>query len=130
MIRRQSATRGIDDGAASADPDIVVQEVEPAEPGECGIDDRAALRLVGHVGDERHGDAALSCDHRDGLVGGLGHDVDDQHASSGARQEDRRGAAIADAVIGRAAAGDDRRLAGQTQIIDGGLRIAHVSPTQ
>src|SRR5229473_6883148 len=71
MIRRQSATRGIDDGAASADPDIVVQEVEPAEPGECGIDDRAALRLVGHVGDERHGDAALSCDHRDGLVGGL-----------------------------------------------------------
>ena len=120
--------RGIDDAAAPADPDIVVEQVEPAEPGERLVDQRAALHLVDHVGDERRGGAALLGDHRHGLRGGLGHDIDDQHAGAGARQQHRRGAAIADAVIGRAAAGDDRHLARKAEIIDGGLRIAHGVP--
>jgi len=52
-------------------------------------------------------------------------DIDDQHSHPGARQQDRGGTAIADAVIGRAAAGDDRHLAGEAEIVGRGLGVAH-----
>src|SRR5207248_559427 len=52
-------------------------------------------------------------------------DIDDEHLGAGPRQEDRGGAPIADAVIRRPAAGDDRDLAGEPEIVGMGLRIAH-----
>ena len=47
------------------------------------------------------------------------------HLGAGARQQDRRGAAVADAVARRAAARDDRDLAGQAGVV---LRSLHCFP--
>ena len=53
------------DGAATADADIVVEEVETAEALEHGRDQRLALAVVGDVGGMRGGRAAFGFDHRD-----------------------------------------------------------------
>jgi hypothetical protein len=61
----------------------------------------------------RDGDTALGLDHLHRLLGRLAIDIDNQHLGARASQQHCRRPAIADAVIGRPAAGDDRRLAGE-----------------
>ena len=94
----------VDHAAAAADADIVVEEVEPAPAIDRGVDQPLAVGLLGHVAGMRGGMAALGLDHLDGAFGELHVEVGHQHLGAGARQQDRRGAAVADAVAGRAAA--------------------------
>ena len=106
-----------DDAAASADADIVVEAIESAEPGDRLGDHRARLLFVGDVRDEGSGRAALRLNHRDGALGAIAVEVDDENLGAGPGQQDRRRAAIPDAVIRRTATGDDRHLAGQAEIV-------------
>src|SRR5262249_8404964 len=85
----------------------------------------AALRLVADIRDERRRLATLFVDHRDGLLGGFAGNVDDEDPDAGPPQSQCGGAAIADAVIGGAAAGDDRDLADEVEIVGRRLQIAH-----
>ena len=57
----------------------------------------------------RRGRAAFGRDHLDGAFGELEVAVGDQHLGAGARQQDRRRAAVADAVTCRAAAARSSR---------------------
>ncbi len=65
--------------------------------------------------------AAFILDHLDGAFGELEVAVGDHHPGAGARQQDRRRATISDAVTCRAAAGDQRDLAGEAGIFLGSL---------
>ena len=115
MTRRQSCGAIVDDAAAPADADIVVEAVEPAELRDRGVDHRAGLLFVGDVGDEGAAVPPSACDHRDGALGPLAIEIDDEHLGAGAGEQDRRRTAIADAVIRRPATGDDRHLAGEAE---------------
>jgi hypothetical protein len=84
------------------------------------------LAFVGNVGDKRDRRTALASDHRDGLFGGLAQDIDNHHLGARARQQQCRGPAVADAGIGRAAAGDDRHLAGEAGIVFGPHFAVHI----
>ena len=107
----------IDDAAAAADADIVVEAIEPAEPRDRRVDHGAGLLFVGDVRDEGSGRAALRLNHRDGALGALAIEIDDENLRAGPGEQDRRRAAIADAVIRRTATGDDRHLAGQAELV-------------
>ncbi len=111
--------RLVDDRAAAADADVVVEEVEPAEAVERGGDHAAALGVVGEVGLMRGRGAAFRRDHGHRALGQGQVAVDDQHAGAGPGQQDRRRPAVADAVAGSAASGDDGDLAGQAGIVCG-----------
>ena len=117
----------VDDAAAAADADIVVEEVEPAPAVDRRIDQPLALGLLGDVAGMRRGRAALGLDHLHRALGELEVEIGHQHLGAGARQQDRRGAAVADAVARRAAARDDRDLAGQAGVV---LRSLHRIPLQ
>jgi hypothetical protein len=125
MIRRQSSTRVSTTFPRPPIPTLLSRRSSRPHSLSCRVDDRATLRLVGDVGDERRGDPAFLRDHRHGLFGRLADHIDDQHLGAGARQQHRRGAAVADAGIGGAAAGHDRCLAVEPEFVLGGLRIAH-----
>jgi hypothetical protein len=107
----------LDDAAAPADPDIVVEAVEPAELPDRGADHGAGLLFVGHIGNERRGRAALRLNHRDGALGSIAIEIDNENLGAGAGKQDRRSTAVADAVICRTAAGDDCDFAGEAQIV-------------
>ena len=114
------------DGAAAADADIVVEEVQPAEAVHRRRNHAPALRAIGEIGLMRCRSAALRGDHVHGALGESQIAVDDENASAGTREQDGRGAAVADAVARRAATGDDSNLAGQAGIVLGAcLRGAH-----
>src|SRR5206468_2354288 len=70
--------------------------------------------------DTRNMLSTLTC-----MIGRLRDDIDDEHLGAGAGQEDRRSAAIADPVIGSAAAGHDRDLAVEAEFVFCRLRVAH-----
>src|SRR5207247_6091835 len=53
----------VDDGAAAADADVVVEEVEAAEAVEGGLDHGGAVGGLGDVGLEGEGLAAAGLDH-------------------------------------------------------------------
>ena len=80
-----------------------------------------AVGLIGDVAGDRRRGAAFVCDHLDGALGELELAVGDHHFGAGARQQDRRRAAVADALASRAAAGDQRDLAGEAFVILGSL---------
>jgi hypothetical protein len=107
----------VEDGAAAADPHVVVEEVEPAEPVQRRLDHRRALRGLGDVGLERDGLAALLVDHRDGssreITGAIDHD--DPRARLG--EQDGGGAAVADTVARRAAPRDDGDLPLESPVV-------------
>ena len=63
------------------------------------------------------GSAALGLDHLDRALGELQVEIGHHHLGAGARQQDRRSPAVADAVARRAATADDRDLAGQAGIL-------------
>jgi hypothetical protein len=117
--------RDIDDTAAPADPDIVVEAGEPAKPRDRLGDHRACLSLVCHIGDERRGGAALRLDHRDSTRGTIEVEIDNENLGAGAGKKDRRGTAIADAVIRRPATSDDRHLAGKAKRVFALRSIRH-----
>ena len=102
----------VDDAAAAADADIVVEEVEPAEAVDGSIDQPLAFGLTGGVEGFGRGGAALGLDHLDRAFGELQVAVGHQHLGAGARQQDRRRPAVADAVARCPAAAQDRDLAG------------------
>ena len=116
----------VDHAAAAADADIVVEEIEPAPAVDRGVDQPLAIGFLGDVAGMRGGCAALGLDHLDRAFGELEVEVGHQHFCAGARQQDRRSAAVADAVARRAAARHDRDLAGQAGVV---LRALHRSPS-
>jgi len=73
------------DAAAAADPDIIVEAIEPAEPLQRRGDHGASLPLVGDVGDKGGGGSAFGCDHRERPLGPLALDIDDQHPGASTR---------------------------------------------
>jgi hypothetical protein len=66
-----------------------------------------------------------SANHLDRLIGRFALDVDNHYLGPGPRQQHRRRAAIADAIIRRAATGDDRHFPGKAEIVFR-ARVAHV----
>src|SRR6185312_14537516 len=116
----------IDDTAAAADPDIVVEQVHASEAVERRVDQRPALLFVGDISFERDSRAALGSDHRHGALGEFDLTVNDKdlHATSG--EQHRGSTAIADAVLRGAAAGNDGNLAGEARRIV--VRFGHGSP--
>ncbi|HWX59025.1 hypothetical protein [Bradyrhizobium sp.] len=71
--------------------------------------------------------AAFGHDHFDGALGKLHLAVDHQHLGAGAREQDGRRAAVADAVARGAAAGDDGDAPGKPGVVfrDQGSGIRH-----
>src|ERR1700733_12830201 len=55
----------LDDAAAAADADIVVEEVEPAPALDGGLDQPLAFGLMGDIAGHGRGTAALGLDHCD-----------------------------------------------------------------
>ena len=105
----------VHDRGLAGDADVVVKGVDPAERIDRCRDHRRALGLVREVRLVSHSDAALGFDHLDGATGQRQVSVDDEHARSGPGEQDRRRPAVADAVTGRAAAGDDGAFPFQAQ---------------
>ena len=103
--------------ARTTDPDIVVEAVEPAEPRERLGHHRVCLPLVSDIGDEGGGGPTFRLDHRHGAFGALAVEIDDKDFGPGACKQDRCSPPVADAVIRRSAAGDDRHLAGKAEIV-------------
>jgi hypothetical protein len=122
--------RHVEDAAAPADSDIVVEAVEPAELLERSIDHGAGLLFVGNVRHEGSGRAPLLPDHRDGAFGSLLIEIDHENLGPGPGEQDRCRAAIPDAVIRRPAASDDRDLACEAERILPLRSIRHPVPPQ
>ncbi len=112
----------VDHAAAAADADVVVEEIEPAPVIDGGVDQPLALRFLGDVAGMGDGMAALGLDHLDRALGELQIEIGHHHPGAGASEQDRRGAAVADAVILGAAARHDGDLVLETQIV---LRSFH-----
>ena len=72
----------------------------------------AALRLLGEVGPRRDRVATFAGNHGNAALGEGDIAIDDEDADAGAGEQDRRRAAVADAIAGGATAGDDGNLAG------------------
>ena len=98
------------------DADVVVEDVDPPEPGERGLHHRRALALVGEVRLVGSRLAALRRDHPDRALGEVERPIHDQHPGARAREEDGRRATVADAVARRATARDDGDLSFQSEI--------------
>jgi hypothetical protein len=77
------------------------------------------LCVVGEVGLVRYRFATLRRDHIHGALGQGQVEIDDQNASTRARQQDRRRPSIADTIACRTATGDDGHFACKTCIILG-----------
>ena len=101
--------------AGHADPDIVVQDVETAPPGSRLLHCCCNLRLARDVRLEGRSFAVLVGDHFGRFAGRCQIAVDAQHPRALAREEERRGAAVAHAVTRTLPrAHDDRDLAFQS----------------
>ena len=111
----------IDDAAAAADADIVVEEVEPVPAVDGGLDQPFAFGLNGDVAGHSQGNATLGLDHFDRAPGKPTIEIGHHHLGTGARQQDRRSPAIADTVARSTPTADDCDLASQT----GTLAIFH-----
>src|SRR5262249_61729228 len=107
----------VDDAAAAADTDIVVEEVEPAPALDGGVDQPLAVRFVGDVPGMRHRGAAFSGNHRHGAFGEPQLAIGDDDPGPGARHQDRGGTPVADTVVGCSAAADDGDLTCETRVI-------------
>src|SRR5262249_4219459 len=103
----------LEEALAGLDPDVVVEDVEPAPAGDRRLDHRAALVGAGDVGRVSRCLAALGADQPDRLLRALEHLIDAEDTRALAREEDRRGLAVADPGPPRARAGHDRHLAPQ-----------------
>src|SRR6185437_7387814 len=93
----------IDDTAAAADPDIVVEQVHASEAVERRVDHGPALLFVGDISFERDSRAALGSDHRHGALGEFDLTVNHKHIHTAPGEQHRGSTAIADAVLRRAA---------------------------
>ena len=107
----------VDHGAAAADADVVVEEVETAEAIDRRLHHRRAVARLRDVGLEREPLAAGLRDHLHRALREAAVAIDDDDLRPGLREEDRGGAAVADAVTGGAAAGDDRDLARESPVV-------------
>src|SRR5262249_35240504 len=106
-----------DDAAFAADADIVVEKIDPPVAVDHGLDELLALGFPGGIAGERRGGAAFGRDHVDGSLRQRQLAAGHHQLGSGARQQHRRRAAIADAISRGAAARDQRNLAGETGIV-------------
>jgi hypothetical protein len=82
-----------------------------------GLDQPSAYGLHGDVTAHRQGRATLGLDHFDGAAGERRIEIGHHHLGAGARQQDRRSPAVADAVTRSTPTADDRDLAGKTGIL-------------
>ena len=112
----------VDDAAAAADADIVVEEVEPAPAVDGGLDQPLAFGLNGDVAGQRRSAATLGLDHFDRSPGKPRIEIGHHHLGTGPRQQDRRGPAVADTIPRGAATADDRDLVSQASVV---LAIFH-----
>ncbi|MGY3410909.1 hypothetical protein ACVWZV_007022 [Bradyrhizobium sp. GM5.1] len=103
-------------------PILFVEEVEPAPAVDCGLDQPLTFGLNGEVTAHSHSAATLGLDHFNRAPGKHGIEIGHRHPGAGARQQDRRSPAVADAVARGAATADDRHLASQAGIV---LAIFH-----
>jgi hypothetical protein len=103
----------------SSDADIVVEEIEPAPAVDGGFHQPFAFGLDGDVAGMGRRYAPLGLDHVDRALRKPEVAIGDQHVSAGARQKDRGGPAIADAVAHRTAAAHQCDLAGQAGVVLG-----------
>ena len=115
----------VDDGSAAADAHIVVQVIEPAELAHRYRDHLPALGIVSDVRGMGHGAPALRLDHPHRTLGQVNEGIDHQHAHPGSPEQDRRRAAVTDAVTRGSATGDDGGLALQTGIVPGKCTLSH-----
>src|SRR6185295_983118 len=107
---------------AAADADIVVEKVEPAEAVQGSGHHVAAPDIVGHVGLVRGRGAALGGDHRDRPLGERQRAVHHENLGPRAGEQHGGGAAIADAVVGGAAARHDGDTPVQSKVVFGSRR--------
>ena len=116
--------RGV--AAGQADADVVVQDVDAA-PQLHGLVDRGLQRgLFRHVGLEGDARAALFRHQRGSLLRRLQPVIHGQHLGALAREQQRRGAAVAHGLArGLPGADDDRSLAFQSHCF---LRFLLLSP--
>ena len=114
-----------DDAAAAADADIVIEEIEAAPARHGGFNQPFAVGFLGDVAGQRRRRAAFRRNHCHGTFGKPELAIGDQHFGAGARQQDRRRPAVADAVARRPAATHHRDFAGQPGVFLGSLH--HVS---
>ena len=73
------------------------------------------MLFIGDVRDKPSGRAALLPDHRYGAFGSLMIEIDNEDLGARPGEQDRRRAAIADAVIRRTAPRDDRDFSGEAE---------------
>jgi hypothetical protein len=106
----------INDTAAAADTNIVVEEVEAAPAVDGGIDQRFAIGFVGDVASMRRRHAACRRDHLDGAFGRFEITIGHQHFGACARQQHGRRPTVADAIIRRSPSADERDLVHQARI--------------
>jgi hypothetical protein len=114
--------------AAATDADIVIEEIEAAPARHGGFNQPFAVGLLGDVAGQRCRRAAFRRNHCHGTFGKPELAIGDQHFGAGARQQDRRRPAVADAVARRPAATHQRDFAGQPGVFLGSLH--HVSSFQ
>ena len=102
--------RGALEAHAAGDADVAHHAVDAAERLVRLVDEALAVVRLRHVGDDPHRTPALLLDQGDGLVGGLGADVDDGDSGALARGEHRGRLAVAGrrvgVVVGHAARAD------------------------
>ncbi len=104
--------------AGTGDADVVVEQVEATVGRDSRIDYCATLVLVGHVGGNRGGRAALVTNHLCRSFCQVKLPVGYQDTCSGACQQDSGRAAVADAVAGSTATRDDGDFACQPEIVN------------
>ena len=85
---------------------VVVHDVDGSETLGHVLDQRCDGVLDGHVHFASDGLVALAGDHVHGVLGGVHAPVGDHHLRALARQQHRRGAAVADRLAGRLTAAD------------------------
>src|SRR5262245_45546276 len=94
--------------ARATHPDIVDEHVEPAPPRDDIADRSLASLRVRDVAGKNDRRSALALDHRVRAFGGRALEVEKRDMHTLAREQNRCGAAVADAIAQRARAGDDR----------------------
>ena len=98
------------------DADVVVEDVDPSEPGERGLHHRRALPLVGEVRLVGSRLAALRRNHPDRALGEVERSIHNEYLGARTRQQNGRRPTVADAATRCTATRNDGDLSFQPEI--------------